>query len=68
MSSPTRYRTTFSPIRGIEEKYSPSRNLDTILEESISSRKSFKEDAAEVNRYKSKYSLPSPSYRNASLV
>lgn len=44
MSSPPRYRKSFSPIRSIEEKYSPSRNLDVILEESVSSKRSGRED------------------------
>jgi hypothetical protein len=37
-SSPSRYRATFSPIRNIDQ--SPSRNLDIILEESISEKRS----------------------------
>lgn len=44
MSSPPRYRKTFSPIRGIDERYSPSRDLDVILEESVSSKKSVYDD------------------------
>lgn len=63
-SSPTRQRVTFSPIRHIEKGSSPSRNLDTILEESVSSRKSLREEAVDTGHYKSKYSMPSPSYRN----
>ncbi len=31
MSSPSRYHKKFSPIRDLQERYSPSRNLDTIL-------------------------------------
>lgn len=66
MSSPPRYRTTFSPIRSIEEKYSPSRNLDVILEESVSSKRSGREDLYnDADRYRSKISVPTPTYRGS---